>query len=203
MSMPSLSSRERVVVGVGAVVALVIGGYLLVVEPILARSRAAETTVTAREAALERRRLLVAQRPRLAEELAAVDARLEMEARRLLRGPTAPLAASELQKLVKDLLAAGNVEVRSERVLPASDQNGLQEVPIELTIMGSIRDTVNALARLERADRLLALKDFKIRVVAVGQPRELLTTLTVAGYLLPGATPAKPEARAAATSEEN
>ena len=203
MSMPSLSPRERMVVGVGAVVALVIGGYLLVVEPILARSRTAETTVPAREAALERRRLLVAQRPRLAEELAAVDARLAMEGRRLLRGPTAPLAASELQKLVKDLLAAGNVEVRSERVLPASDQNGLQEVPIELTIMGSIRDTVNALSQLERADRLLALKDLKIRVVAVGQPRELLTPLTVAGYLLPGATPAKPEARAAATSEEN
>ena len=37
-----------------------------------------------------------------------------------------------------------------------------------------------------------ALKDVKIRVVAVGQPRELLTTLTVAGYLLPGATPATP-----------
>jgi len=203
VSMPSLSPRERLVVGVGAVVALMVAGYLVVVEPILARSRVAETTVPAREAALERRRLLVAQRPRLAEELAAVDARLEMEARRLLRGPTAPLAASELQKLVKDLLAAGNVEVRSERVLPASDQNGLQEVPIELTIMGSIRDTVNALSRLERADRLLALKDLKIRVVAVGQPRELLTILTVAGYLLPGATTAKPEARAAATSEEN
>jgi len=199
---PSLSPRERVVVGVGAVVALVVGGYLVVVEPILARSRAAETSVPAREAALERRRLLVGQRPRLVEELATVDARLEVEARRLLRGPTAPLAASELQKLVKDLLAAGNVEVRSERVLPASDQQGLQEVPVELTIVGSIRDTVTALSRLERTNRLLALKDFKIRVVAVGQPRELLTTLTVAGYLMPGATPAKPEAKAAA-SEEN
>jgi hypothetical protein len=201
--MPSLSPRERLAVGVGAVVALLIGGHLLVVEPILARSRAALTTVPAREAALERRRLLVAQRPRLAEELSAVDARLELEARRLLHGPTAPLAASEIQKLVKDLLAAGNVEVRRERVLPASDQNGLQEVPIELTVMGSIRDTVNALSRLERADRLLAVKDFKIRVMAVGQPRELLTTLTVAGYLLPGSTSAKPEARAAATPEEN
>lgn len=203
MSMPSLGARERVVVGLGAVVALVIGGHLFVVEPILARSRTAETVVPTREAALERRRLLVAQQPRLAEELAAADARLETEARRLLRGPTAPLAASELQKLVKDLLAAGNVEVRSERVLPASDQRGLQEVPIELTIVGSIRDTVNALSRLERADRLLALKDLRIRVAAVGQPRELLTTLTVAGYLLPGATPARPEARATATSEEN
>lgn len=201
--MPSLSPRERVVVGVGALVALVIGGYLLVVEPILARSRTAETTVPVREAALERRRLLVGQRPRLAEELAAVDARLEMEAGRLLRGPTAPLAASELQRIVKDLLAAGSVEVRSERVLPASDQNGLLEVPVELTIFGRIRDTVNALSRLESADRLLAVKDFKIRVVAVGQPRELLTTLTVAGYLLRGATPARPEARAAATSAEN
>jgi type II secretory pathway component PulM len=203
VSMPSLSPRERVVVGVGALVALVIGGYLLVVEPILARSRIAEATVPVREAALERRRLLVGQRSRLAEELAAVDARLEMDARRLLRGPTAPLAASELQKIVKDLLAAGSVEIRSERVLPASDQNGLLEVPIELTIFGNIRDIVNALSRLEGADRLLAAKDFKIRVVAVGQPRELLTTLTVAGYLLPGATPARPEARAAATPEEH
>jgi len=200
--MPSLSPRERLVVGVGAVVALVIGGYLLVVEPLLARSRAAETSVPAREAALERRRLLIGQRARLVEELAAADARLEMESRRLLRGPTAPLAASELQKLVKDLLAAGNVEVRSERVLPASDQHGLQQVPIELTIVGSIGDTVTALSRLERTDRLLALKDFKIRVVAVAQPRDLLTTLTVAGYLMPGATPAKPETKAAA-SEEN
>jgi Tfp pilus assembly protein PilO len=190
------------VVGAGAVVALVIGGYLLVVEPLLARSRAAETSVPAREAALERRRLLIGQRARLVEELAAADARLEMESRRLLRGPTAPLAASELQKLVKDLLAAGNVEVRSERVLPASDQHGLQQVPIELTIVGSIGDTVTALSRLERTDRLLALKDFKIRVVAVAQPRDLLTTFTVVGYLLPGATTAKPEARAV-TSEEN
>jgi hypothetical protein len=28
-----------------------------------------------------------------------------------------------------------------------------------------------------------------MRVVSVGQPRELLTTIVVAGYLLPGTTP--------------
>ena len=112
--------------------------------------------------------------------------RLETESARLLRGPTPPLAASELQKLVKELLPPGGVEVRSERVLPPADHQGLQEIGIELTFVGGIRDTVAALARLERADRLLGLKDVKIRVVAPGQPRELLTTLTVAGYLLQG-----------------
>lgn len=201
--MAALSRREQVVIGVGAAVALAVGGYLFLVEPLIDRSRAAEVAVPAREASLERRRQLVAQRPRLTEELAAVDERLQRESTRLLQGPTAPLAASELQKLTKDLLAGANMEVRSERVLPASEQNGLLEVPIELTLAGNIRDTVAALARLERSGRLLTLKDVRIRTVAVGQPRELLTTLTVAGYLLPGTPPSRAEARAARDEDQN
>lgn len=184
--MAALSLRERVIVGAGAVVALAVSGYLFLVEPLVARARDAQALVPVREATLERRRLLVGQRPRLAEELAAVTERLETESARLLRGPTPPLAASELQKLVKELLPPGGVEVRSERVLPPADHQGLQEIGLELALVGSIRDTVAALARLERTDRLLALKDVRIRVVAPGQPRELLATLTVAGYLLPG-----------------
>jgi Tfp pilus assembly protein PilO len=184
--MATLTIRERVIVGAGAMVALAVGGYLFLVEPLLTRARDAEAMVPALEATLERRRLLVSQRPRLAEDLAAVTERLETESAGLLHGPTPPLAASELQKLVKELLPAGGVEVRSERVLPTADHQGLQEVGLELTLTGSIRDTVAALAHVERADRLLALKDVKIRVVAPGQARELLTTLTVVGYLLPG-----------------
>jgi Tfp pilus assembly protein PilO len=200
--MPTLHRRERMVIGAGAVIGLVIGGYLFLVEPLMARSHIAETTVPAREATLERRRVLVGQRPRLTEELAAVNARLETESARVLRGPTPPLAASELQKLVKDLLARGNVEVRSERVLPAADQQGLQEVPIEVAIVGSIGDMVTALSHLERADRLLALKDVKIRVVAPGQPREVMTTLTVAGYLLPGGESSKSKTKPAGKEDD-
>ncbi len=199
--MPTFTRRERTLVGLGAVAAVVIGGYLFLVEPLLTRGRDAETTVPAREASLERRRLLVGQHSRLVHELETVTQQLEAESGRLLHGPTAPLAASELQRIVKDLMIGSNVEVRSERVLPVSDRDGLQEVPIEMTIVGSIRDTVAALARLEHTDRLLVLKDVKIRVVGVGQPRELLTTLTVAGYLLPGAAPAKAEARPARSGE--
>ena len=185
--MPALSPRERMIVGVGAVVALVVGGHLLIVEPLLVRARDAQALIPAREATLERRRLLVAERGRLAEAVAAVTERLEVESARLLRGPTPPLAAAELQKLVKDRLPSGGVEVRSERVLPPTELQGLQEIGLELSLVGPIRDTVAALARLERADRLLVMKDVRIRVVAAGQPRELLTTVTVAGYLLPAA----------------
>jgi Tfp pilus assembly protein PilO len=90
------------------------------------------------------------------------------------------------------------MEVRSERVLPPTDREGIQEIPIEMIIVGSIRDTMTALYRLEGTDRLLMIKDLKIRVVAAGQPRELMTTLIVAGYVMPDArsrSEAKPAAR--------
>ena len=122
--MPTLSPRERIVVGAGAVVALLIGGYLFIVEPIMSRSRSAEATVPMREETLERRRQQIGQKARLTEEMASVNQRLQAESRRLLRGPTAPLAASELQQLVKDSIGAASVEMRSERVLPVSDQQG-------------------------------------------------------------------------------
>jgi hypothetical protein len=87
--------------------------------------------------------------------------------------------------LVKEVAAAANVDVRSDRLLPPIELTGLQEVPIELTVAGSIRDPVELLSRIEQTSRLLAVKDRKVRVVAVGQPREVLTTPTVASYLLP------------------
>lgn len=190
-----LTPRERIASGIGAAVALVVGGYLLIVEPLMARARSAEATVLSREEVLERRRDQILQQARLTEELAAVNARLEVESVRLLRGPTAALAASELQRLIKELLGAASVEIRSARVLPVSDRQGLQEIAVELAVMGSIRDTVTALSRLERAPQLLVLTDVKIRVVAVGQPRDLLTTVVIAGYLLPGPPPGRPVAR--------
>jgi hypothetical protein len=174
---------------------LVVGGYLLIVEPLMARARSAEATVLSLEEILESRRDQILQQARLTEELAAVNARLEVESVRLLRGPTPALAASELQRLSKELLGGASVEIRSARVLPVSDRQGLQEVAIELAVMGSIRDTVTALSRLERAPQLLVLTDVKIRVVAVGQPRDLLTTVVIAGYLLSGPPPGRPVAR--------
>jgi hypothetical protein len=174
-------------------IGLALGALPLVVldlyweEPLVNRSRELTELGPAREATLEARRRLVAQRPRLAEELAEATRAFEQQTTRLLLGPTAPIAASELQRVVKEVPAGANVNARSERVLPPTNLAELQEVPVELTVAGSIRDTVALLYHLVRTRRLLTAKDVKLCVVAGGQPPELLTTLTVAGYLLPAA----------------
>jgi hypothetical protein len=54
-------------------------------------------------------------------------------------------------------------------------------------VAGGIRDLVTLLYRLEGTQKTLTLQDLKVRVVSVGQPKELLTTLVVSGYILPSA----------------
>ncbi len=199
--MPTISRRERSLIGVGVVGAILVGAYLLVVEPMMNRNAELAQLVPAREATLERRRQLVAQRDRVAAEQQALASRLEAESARLLPGSTAPLAASELQKLVKEVAERAKVEVRSERVLPPVDLAGLQEVPIEIAVAGSVREIVALLHLLEQTPRLLTLRDMNIRVVAVGQARDLLTTLTVSGYVLPG-PPTKADDKPAVPGKE-
>jgi len=202
--MAALSKRERNLIGLALLGAAVSIGYVYVLEPLREQAQQTAELIPAREAQLQRRRLLIAQRASLATELAQIATRIEAQSERLLKGPTPPLAASEMQKLVKEVAAAANVEVRSERILPTADRDGLQEVPIEITVAGGIRESMNVLDQLERTSKLLTMQDLKVRVISAGQPRDLLTTITVAGYLLtpptakPGDKPAAPSGSAPA-----
>jgi hypothetical protein len=182
------TKRERSLIGLAVVVGLAIAGYLYVFEPLQDWQRAGAELIPTREAVLERRRLLVAQRPGLTAEIAQVNASIEAVAPRWLKGPTPPLAASELQTLVKGLADQAGAEMRSERILPLVDRGGLQEIPIEITVASGLREAVRLLYDLEHTAKILTVQDVKVRVVAVGQPRDLLTTFTVSGYLFPGAT---------------
>jgi len=183
--MAALSKRERTVIGVAAGVAILTAGYIYLVEPTLARTREQAALIPAREEVLSKRRALIAQRAAYAARLEEVSQAAEQAATGLLPGATPPLAASELQKLVKELAGQSSVEVRSERILPPVERGSLLEIPLELTVAGGIRDVLTLLYRLEGTTKILTLQELKVRVVSVGQPKELLTTLTVSGYVLP------------------
>jgi Tfp pilus assembly protein PilO len=158
---------------------------IFVVQPIADRYRAASEMVPAREQLLVRRQDLVARKGAIAAELEATNQRLAQISDRFLPGSTPAVAASELQKLVKEIASAATTEVRSERILPPAERGELLEIPIEIAVSGEIRQLVDLLARLERIPKLLTVQDVKIRVVNVSQPKDLLATLTLSGFILP------------------
>jgi hypothetical protein len=181
------TTRERSIIAFAVVIGVGLLGYAYLFEPLQEWKRAGADLIPTRETVLERRRLLVAQRSTITTEIEKANQRFEAMAPRWLKGPTPPLAASELQTLVKGLAEKANAEVRSERILPLVERGGLQEVPIEITVGSGLREVVRLLYDLEHTTKILTVQDVKVRVVGVGQPRDLLTTFTVSGYLLPGA----------------
>ena len=187
-----ISRRERWFLGLAAVAAVVIGGWMLGLEPLLERQRTVSELITARTQVLAKRRELVNRQPVMVQEMEQTSRRLEALTRRLLTAATPPVAAAELQKLVKDAAAGAGLEVRTERILPPIERGDLLEIPAEIAVAGGIRELVKLLLELEGAPKLLTVQDVKIRVVAVGQPKGLLTSLTLSGFILPKPLAIKP-----------
>ena len=182
--MNRLSPRERILVGAAVLAVVLVGGYLYVLEPrLLEIQDLEENRIPAREQVLAKARVRITQRELIQRQLADVAQSVERLSTRLLPGATPPLAASELQKLVKELATETGVEVRSERILQPVEHGDLLEILVEVTVSGGIREVISLLYRLEGTTKLLTLQELKVRVVAIGQPRELLITLTVSGFV--------------------
>lgn len=200
--MNRLSPRERILVGAALLTALLVGGYLYVVEPRWLEIRDLEQNrIPAREQVLAKARARIAQQEAIRRQLADLGQAVDKLSERLLPGATPPLAASELQKLVKELASQSDVEIRSERILPPVERGDLLEIPVEITVSGGIREVVSLLYKLEGATKLLTLQDLKVRVVNIGQPRNLLTTLTVSGFILTAAPTPKEGEKAPGSSK--
>jgi Tfp pilus assembly protein PilO len=183
----NLSRREQLLVWLAVITAAVLGVWLYVVEPIREHNRSAAELVPAREQVLQQRRELIGRQAAISAELQATMKRFDKLSEGFLTAGTPAVAASELQKIVKDMAAQARTEVRSERILPPADHGELLEIPVEIAVSCEIRQLVDLLARLDNAPKILPVQELKIRVVNLTQPKDLLVTLTVSGFLLQAA----------------
>ena len=180
------SRRERAIIVLGGVAVVLVLGWIFVLDPLMERLRNTSELVPARTQALQRRMDLLARKDAIVKELERTNADIDRASARFLAEAAPAVAASELQKLTKEMAAQASTEIRSERILPVVERGEVLEIPVEIAVSGEIRQLVDLLARLESAPKMLTVQDLRIRVVNVSQPKELLATLTVSGFILPG-----------------
>lgn len=181
----TLSRRERVLIAASVLVLGVLGVWELLVQPVREENRIAADLVPVRERLLQRRQELIGRKTAFTAELEQVNARIEEQSARFLAAAAPPVAASELQKIAKDTATAAGMEVRSERILPPVERGELLEIPVEIAVSGEIRNLVELLSRLDAAPKLVVVQDVKVRVMNVAQPKDLLTTVTLTGFIMP------------------
>jgi Tfp pilus assembly protein PilO len=192
---PALRPRERRLLALALLIGIGVAGYVYVVEPLIEKHASTRELVAARQALLARQERLVARSEAYTRELGVLRAEIERRRGRLLTGDKAPIAASELQKLVKTTAQEAGIDVRSERILSPVDRGGYAEVPVEVTLSGPIRGLTTFLHRLEDAPILLALTDLKVRAPAAGAVRDLSATVALSGFIPAPAAAAAPGGR--------
>jgi Tfp pilus assembly protein PilO len=189
--MPALRPRERRLVLLAGLLTIGVVAYVYMVEPLIETHTTTRELVVARRGLLARQQRLVARTDAYRRELGELQVEIGRRRRRLLAGDKAPVAASELQKLIKSTAQESGIEVRSERILTPVDRGGYAEVPVEVTLAGPIRGLTAFLHRLEGAPTQLALNDLKVRSSAIGGGRDLSATLALSGFIpAPGGPPA-------------
>jgi Tfp pilus assembly protein PilO len=179
----ALRPRERRLLLLAGILMTGVLGYVYLVEPLMQAHAATVELVAARRGLLARQQRLVARADAYRRELEGLQAEIGRRRGRLLAGDKAPVAASELQKLVKSTAQESGIDVRSERILPPLDRGGYAEVPVEVTFSGPIRGLTAFLHRLDAAPILLALTDLKVRAPAIGTSRDLSATLALSGFI--------------------
>lgn len=178
-----LTGRERRLLLLTGLLVAGAAVYLFALEPSRERGERLLTLIAARERLLVKQEGLLARRAVYAGERQALEAELARLREGLLPADKPAVAASTLQQQIKAMAEQSGVEIRSEKILPPVAHGAYLEIPLELTMASPVRPLTRFLHRLDGAPNLLTVSDLKVRVLSVSQPRELLTTLTVSGYI--------------------
>ena len=107
----------------------------------------------------------------------------------LLTGKTPSLAAAEIQEIVTNISNAAGVQIMTVRILQPdrSAKEMCLAIPVEVTIMSTMRELTQLLYKLESSPKLLRVVKLGIRSRALRRssegPVNIVTTLTVEGFV--------------------
>src|SRR2546429_5006530 len=116
------------VLGAAALAVLVLG-WLFVLNPLLSSNTATADLVPERERLLVRRMDLLARRGQIAAELEAANAGIDKLNARLLTAAAPAVAAPQLQKPLKDTAAQAQTHNPTPRILPPQERGAPPAIP--------------------------------------------------------------------------
>jgi general secretion pathway protein M len=166
----SLLSRTLAIV---LLAVALLGGYRLIVAPLLTAYQEGESSIEQAKTLLQRYRALAEQRPQLAKRLAEQQERAAAAAG-YLEGPSDALAAAQLQDRVKSVVETAGGELRSTQILPAQPLEGdlgFRRTAVRVQIIVTIEGLAAALYELETGQPYLLIDDVTVRQERVRRRR--------------------------------
>jgi hypothetical protein len=177
------SRREKSLVFAALLTAVTVLTVKFVINPILETQEQIRDEIPVKVKQLEKYRQFIAEKSRFEENLKSVKSLSSRSMIKLLAGDTAPLAAANLQDILKTLSAKNQIAIKSEKVLNPIANGSFEQIPVQIEFMSSITNLTNFLFDMEVYEKLLILTDLDIRVINRRNPQDISVVIVVAGLM--------------------
>ena len=174
------SKRERnIVVAAGATV-LAFCVFTFIIDPFVASQQRIQEQIPTKLKQLEKYRQFVAGKAQAEADLKHSQRAANQCNVMFLSGDTPPLAAANLQDILKTLSAKNAIKIHSEKVLDAKSFDYFEQIPVQIDFTSSIRNLTNFVYDIETYKKSLNITDLNIRVTNRRNPRDIRATIVVA-----------------------
>ncbi len=118
----------------------------------------------------------------LKKQINAVKQDIERYEKTLLQGDKPPVAAAELQRILKEMASSLDIDIKLERTLNPVDTDFYLGIPVEIGFVASTAKLKNLLYKLRKSPFLLNVSGIKVRVTNIRNPVDIYITLVVTGF---------------------
>jgi Tfp pilus assembly protein PilO len=101
----------------------------------------------------------------LTAEAAALGAEIEAYESALLPGATPPLAAADLQTLLKQFSDRAGLKIQSEKILPHVKRDSYLEIPVQIVANGEMRNLKDFLVAVDSSKLFVGVQNVSLRTV--------------------------------------
>jgi Tfp pilus assembly protein PilO len=101
----------------------------------------------------------------------------------LLKGETPSLSAADIQKSIDRIATSSTIEIQSVKIMDSGKQGDFLTVPIQIRFTSDLKRMKNFIYGIETNQKLLTIPSLKISVRNRRDPKEIIVTMVVSGYM--------------------
>jgi len=160
--------------------------------PLIDRRKELSENIFAKEMMYKKYVAYLNKKKDVERELDALREREKDIETKLLRGDTASLAASDLQRTLEQASSQVKILVQTTKIMePETLDEGFLAVPIQVKLVSDLTRARKFSSMIEENYKFLTIPELKISVKNKADPREIMITMVVNGFMK-GPPPAAP-----------
>ncbi|MFQ5901324.1 MAG: type II secretion system protein GspM [Thermodesulfobacteriota bacterium] len=126
---------------------------------------------------------IVSEKDSIQNKLEYLDSRLKGLNAGVLTADTIPVAAAELQRLIKEMAKERGIKMSSEKVLPSIESGEFVKVPVEFQFKSMLPGLKGLIYDIESSSLILGIPKIKLKAPEFKKQNENKVTLVVEGVM--------------------